>query len=63
MKTVNSSMLLGSKGAGLALMVGVILAIVASVFYPGGPFINPVDQSDFAAAVVRPGRASPAWRT
>lgn len=51
MKTVNTNMLLGSKGAGLALMVGVILAIVASLFYPGGPFINPVDQLDFAAAV------------
>lgn len=45
-------MLLGSKGAGLALMVGVILAIVASLFYPGGPFISPVDQTDFGAAVV-----------
>ena len=45
-------MLTGSKGAGLALMVGVVLAIVASLFYPGGPFINPVDQSDFGAAVI-----------
>ena len=52
MRTVNSSILLGSKGAGLALMTGVILAIVASLFYPGGPVINPVDQSDFGAAVV-----------
>lgn len=44
-------MLVGSKGTGLALMVGVILAIVASLFYPGGPFINPVNQTDFPAAV------------
>ena len=52
MRTVISNMLVGSKGAGLALMTGVILAIVASLFYPGGPAVNPVDQSDFLGAVV-----------
>ena len=25
--------------------------IVASFFYPGGPFINPVNQTDFPAAI------------
>ena len=51
MTTVNSSMLVGSKGAGLALMTGVILAIVASLFYPGGPIVDPVNQMDFGAAI------------
>ena len=39
------------KYAGLALMVGVVLAWVAGLFMPGYTFINPVDQTDFPAAV------------
>ena len=52
MRTVNSTMLIGSKGTGLALMAGVVLTIVAGLFFPGGPFVSPVDQTDFAAAIV-----------
>ena len=36
--------------AGIALMVGVVLAFVAPLFMPGYTFINPVDQTDFPAA-------------
>ena len=36
--------------AGVALMVGVVLAFVAPLFMPGYTFINPVDQTDFSAA-------------
>ena len=39
------------RNAGLILMVGVILAFVAPLFIPGYTFINPVDQTDFPAAV------------
>ncbi len=37
--------------AGLALMVGVVLAFVAPLFMPGYTFINPVDQTDFPTAL------------
>ena len=37
--------------AGLALMVGVVLTFVAPLFMPGYSLINPVDQTDFPAAV------------
>lgn len=37
--------------AGLALMVGVLLAFVAPLFMPGYSLINPVDQTDFPAAL------------
>ncbi len=36
--------------AGLALIVGVVLAFVAPLFMPGYTFINPVDQTDFSVA-------------
>ena len=36
--------------AGIALIVGVVLAFVAPAFMPGYGLINPVDQTDFAAA-------------
>ena len=52
MATVNSSILVGSKGSGLALIVGFVLTLVAGLFFPGGPFVSPVNQMDFAAAVV-----------
>lgn len=39
-----------TRYAGLALMVGVVLALVAPLFMPGYTFINPVDQTDFLAA-------------
>ena len=38
------------KYAGLALMVGVVLAWIGGLFMPGFTFINPVDQTDFPAA-------------
>ena len=38
------------KYAGLALIVGVLLAFVAPVFMPGYALVDPVDQTDFAAA-------------
>ena len=38
------------RHAGLALMAGVVLVIVASMFLPGNAFITPVDQLDFVAA-------------
>ena len=44
--------LAGHRGTGLSLMAGVILTIVAGLFFPGGPFVSPVDQTDFAAAIV-----------
>ena len=51
MSTSGSGTLTGSKAAGLALMVGVILSIVASLLYPGGVLIDPVDQTDFPKAI------------
>ena len=36
--------------AGLALIVGVVLALASPMFMPGYAFVNPVDQTDFAAA-------------
>ena len=39
-----------TRYAGLALIAGVILAFVAPVFMPGYALIDPVDQTDFAAA-------------
>ena len=38
------------KYAGLALIVGVVLAFVAPVFMPGYALIDPVDQTNFVAA-------------
>ena len=38
------------RHAGLALMAGVVLVILASLFLPGNAFITPVDQTDFVAA-------------
>ena len=39
------------KYAGLALMVGILIAFVAPLFMPGYTFINSVDQTDFPKAV------------
>lgn len=39
------------KYAGLALMVGVLIAFVAPLFMPGYTFINSVDQTDFPKAL------------
>ena len=36
---------------GLALIVGVILSIFASMLFPGGVLLDPVDQTDFPAAL------------
>ena len=38
------------RHSGLALMAGVALVILASLFLPGNAFVSPVDQTDFVAA-------------
>ncbi|MCY4449632.1 MAG: hypothetical protein OXE02_12410 [Chloroflexi bacterium] len=40
-----------TKTGGLALIVGVILLVLASVLFPGGPVLDRVDQTDFPAAL------------
>ena len=40
-----------SKHAGLALMAGVVLVFLASLFLPGNTLVSPVDQTDFPEAV------------
>lgn len=40
-----------TRQGGLALIVGVVLLVLASLMYPGGPVLNPVDQTDFSAAL------------
>ncbi len=45
-------MAIGStRTAGLALALGVVLAVGASMLFPGGPIVDGVDQTDFSAAV------------
>ena len=39
------------KYAGFALIFGVVLAFIAPLFIPGYVFINPVDQTDYAASL------------
>ena len=36
---------------GLALLVGVILLVLASLLFPGGVLLDPVDQTDFPVAL------------
>ena len=36
---------------GLALIVGVVLLVLASLIFPGGVLLDPVDQTDFPAAL------------
>ena len=38
------------RHSGVALMAGVVLTILASMFLPGNAFVSPVDQTDFVAA-------------
>ena len=45
------------RHSGLSLAAGVVLAIVSSLFHPGNVLINPVDQTDFIAAVGAIGEA------
>ena len=40
-----------TRTGGLALLVGVILLVLASVLFPGGPVLDRVDQTDFPAAL------------
>lgn len=42
---------MATRHAGLALMVGIVLALVVPLFFPGYTLVNPVDQTDFPAAV------------
>ena len=39
-----------TRQGGLALMVGVVLLVLASLLFPGG-VVDPVDQTDFSAAL------------
>ena len=39
------------KYAGIAMMVGLVLSILSSFLYPGNALVNPVDQTDFPAAL------------
>ncbi len=39
-----------TRQGGLALIVGVILLVLASLLFPGG-VMDPVDQTDFSAAL------------
>ena len=40
-----------TRSGGLALLIGVLLMILASIVFPGGTVIDPVDQTDFPAAL------------
>ncbi len=40
-----------TRSGGMALMIGVALVFVASILYPGGLLIDPVDPTDFVAAI------------
>lgn len=50
MSTTATSVQTEAKMGGLAIMAGMILTLVASLFFPGGPIIDSVDQTDFPAA-------------
>lgn len=50
MSADNADVPSGARAGGLAVMAGMILTLVASLFFPGGPIIDPVDQTDFPAA-------------
>ena len=50
MSTATASGRSGAKAAGLAIMAGMVLTLVASLLFPGGPLIDSVDQTDFPAA-------------
>ena len=43
------------KAGGIALMVAVIGSLAGSFLYPGGPIIDPVDQTNFPFAIQRLG--------
>ena len=40
-----------SKAAGISIMVGPVLLLLAGIFYPGGALIDPADQTDFEEAL------------
>ncbi len=40
-----------TRHAGLALIVGVVLSMVGSIIFPGGPIVENVDQTDFEGAI------------
>ena len=50
MSTTASSVQSSAKAGGLAIMAGMILTLVSSLLFPGGPIIDSVDQTDFPAA-------------
>ena len=46
-----SSALPENKTAGIALVFYLVLSLIVSLLHPGGVLIDPVDQTDFAAAI------------
>ncbi|MXZ03095.1 MAG: hypothetical protein F4Y88_05305 [Chloroflexi bacterium] len=42
---------MATKYAGIAMMIGILLSIVASLLYPGNAVVYRVDQTDFPAAL------------
>lgn len=46
-----------ARYGGLALSIGIVLAIVAALLFPGGPVVDRVDQTDFSVAVQAMGEA------
>ncbi len=50
MSAETASVPAGAKAGGLAVMAGMVSTIVAALFFPGGPLIDSVDQTDFPAA-------------
>ena len=40
-----------TRAAGLVFMAGLLINLISSFLYPGGPLIEYTDQSDFAAAI------------
>ena len=40
-----------TQQAGIALVLGVVLAMVGSLIFPGGPIVSSVDQTEFGPAI------------
>lgn len=51
MSTTTEAKPTAGRAGGLAIMAAVILSSIAASLFPGGPVVDTVDQTDFAAAV------------
>ena len=51
MASVGSQLLPSPRAAGISLMAGVALTLFPSLFTPGGPFISPVDPTDYVGTI------------